>query len=227
MSDHNDVMPSVSTTQTTRERLLQAAFRRLEQDGPEALKARTLTREIGASTMAVYTHFGGMPGLVDAMVREGLVRFAAHVRARPDLADDPMADLMSGGLAYAEFALANPQLYRLIFGLSAGAPLREAAPDFDAASAWGLPEGEDAFSILLESVERVIEAGEVRRQDARGAAVQVLSTTHGYLLLTIGGFDEEERQRALLPMAVNLMVGLGAEREKTERSLARAIEVRG
>ena len=220
-------MPSTSTPQTTRERLLEAAFRRLEQDGPDALKARTLTSEIGASTMAVYTHFGGMPGLVDAMVREGLVRFAAHVRARPDLAGEPMADLMSGGLSYSEFALANPQLYRLIFGLSGGAPLREAAPDFDAGSAWGLPEGEDAFSILLESVVRVIEAGEIREQDARTAAVQILSTTHGYLLLTIGGFDEEERSRALLPMAVNLMVGLGAERESTERALARAIEVRG
>jgi AcrR family transcriptional regulator len=226
MSNHNVVMPSTSSAQTTPERLLDAALRSLEADGPEALKARELTRQIGVSTMAVYTHFGGMPGLVDAMVREGLGRFAAHVRARPPLPDEPLADLISGGLAYSEFALTNPQLYRLIFGLGAGAALRQAAPDFDAGSVWRLPEGEDAFSILLESVERVIEAGEFRRQDARVAAVQVLGTTHGYLLLTIGGFDEEERQRAIGPMAVNLMVGLGADRERTERALARAIEVR-
>jgi AcrR family transcriptional regulator len=217
----------VSTVKGTRERLLEAAFRGLERDGPEALKARSLTAEIGVSTMAVYTHFGGMPGLVDAIVREGLARFAAHVRARPPLRDDPMADLISGGLAYSEFALANPQLYRLIFGLSAGAPLRAAAPEFDAGVSWRLPEGEATFSILLESVDRVIEAGEIRRQDPRTAAIQILSATHGYLLLTIGGFAEEERRRAVLPMAVDLMVGLGADRERTERSLARAIETRG
>jgi AcrR family transcriptional regulator len=216
----------MSSAQTTRERLLDGALRRLEEAGPDALRARALTSAIGASTMAIYTHFGGMPGLVDAMVREGLTRFAAYVRARPPLPGEPLADLISGGLAYAEFALANPQLYRLIFGLSAGAPLRRAAPGFDAGAAWRMPEGEDTFSILLESVERVIDAGEIRRQDARVAAVQILSTTHGYLLLEMGGFDEEERQRAMTPMAVNLMVGLGAERERAELALARALAVR-
>ena len=220
-------MPSLSTTQTTRERLLEAAFRRLEKDGPEALKARTLTREIGVSTMAVYTHFGGMPGLVDSMVREGLARFAAHVRARPPLPDDPMADLISGGLAWVEFALSNSQLYRLIFGLSSGAPLREAAPALDAGAVWRLPEGVDGFSILLESVERVIEAGEIREQDPRTAAIQILSGTHGYVALAIGGFAEEEMERARVPLALDLMVGLGANREKTERSLTRAVESRG
>ncbi len=220
-------MAAPSSETGTRERLLEAAFRRLEADGPEALKARTLTAEIGASTMAVYTHFGGMPGLIDAMVRVGLARFAAHVRARPPLPDDPMADLISGGLAWAEFALENSQLYRLIFGLSSGAPLREAAPALDAGAVWRLPEGADAFSILLESVERVVEAGEIGPQDPRTAAILVLSATHGYVLLAIGGFAEEEMQRARTRLAVDLMVGLGADREGAERALMRAIESRG
>jgi AcrR family transcriptional regulator len=219
-------MEEVSRASGVRESLLEAALRRLEADGPEVLKARTLTAEIGVSTMAVYTHFGGMPGLVDAMARGGLRRFAAHVRARPPLPDDPLADLISGGLAYSEFALANPQLYRLVFGLSGGAPLREAAPGFDAGASWALPEGEDTFSILLESVERVIEAGEIRRQDPWTAAIQVLSSTHGYVLLAIGGFAEESMQHVVAPLAVDLMVGLGAERDHAERSLALALSSR-
>ncbi len=209
----------------TRERLLEAAFRRLESDGPEALKARTLTAEIGASTMAVYTHFGGMPGLIDEVVREGLARFAAHVRGRVRLDDDPMADLIAGGLAYSEFALQNSQLYRLMFGLSSSR-LREAKPALDAGAIWRLPEGVDAFSILLESVERVIEAGEIRRQDARAAAIQVLSATHGFVLLAIGGFDQEEMQDLPASLGVDLMVGLGADRARTEHSLIRAVESR-
>jgi AcrR family transcriptional regulator len=219
-------MTPSSTARGTRERLLEAAFRRLEQDGPEALKARRLTADIGVSTMAVYTHFGGMPGLIDALVRTGLGRFAAHVRARPPLPDDPMGDLIGGGLAYAEFALANSQLYRLIFGLSSGRQLREAAPGLDAGEVWRLPEGVDFFSILLESVERAIEAGELRQGDARTAAIQILSATHGWVLLAIGGFDEAEMQKAITPMAIDLMVGLGADRDATERSMARATEGR-
>lgn len=202
----------------TREKLLSTAFRTLESDGPHALKARRLAAEIGASTMAIYTHFGGMPGLIDALVREGLSRFAAHVRARPAI-DDPLANLFAGGLAFGEFALANPQLYRLMFGLGDGS-----APK--ARVTWQMEEGVDAFSVLLGSVERVIEAGEFRPQDPREAAVQVLSVTHGYLMLLIGGFVEHELETALEPMSINLMVGLGADREKAERALAEAAAAR-
>lgn len=206
-----------------REELLEAALRILEREGPEALQARRVTQEIGASTMAVYTQFGGMPGLLQEVVREGLVRFAAHVREVPDT-DDPMADLIAGGLAYGEFAFQNPELYQLIFGLSATATPRGAA--IDAGTAWGMPEGTDAFSVLLRSVERVLDAGLIRDQDPTAAATQILSVTHGYLLLVIGRFVGGEAAELITPLTINLMVGLGADREATERSLAAALEPR-
>ncbi len=210
---------------STREQLLAAAMRTLEAEGPEALRSRKLTAEIGVSTMAVYTHFGGMPGLFGAIIRDGLARFAAHVRQVPRT-EDPMADLIAGGLAYGEFAVRNPQLYRLMFGLANPVTLRGLAPDLDAADTWSSTEGVDAFSVLLESVERVIDAGEFRPQDARAAAVQILSTTHGYLLLALGGLITEEAQGVITPLSVNLMVGLGADRKQAERSLGRAIQSR-
>ena len=197
-----------------RERLLATGFRVLEDEGPAALQARRLTAEIGMSTMALYTHFGGVPGLVEALVREGLVRFAAHVRRVPR-SEDSMTDLIAGGIAYSEFALRNSQLYRLMFGLTA-----------DSGSPWTLPEGVDAFSVLLSSVERTIEDGRLRRQDAQAAARQILSATHGFVLLAIGGFigDVGEGIRDVAaPMTVNLMVGLGDSRTAAERSMAAAI----
>jgi AcrR family transcriptional regulator len=209
----------MATVNDTRSNLLEAALRVLEEEGPQALQARRLTAEIGASTMAIYTHFGGMPGLIDAMIREGLARFAAHVRARPPV-EEPLADLMAGGLAYGEFALANPRLYSLMFGL-AGTPRQPAA-----AETLTTAEGMDALSVLLGSVERVIEAGELPEQDARAAATQILSVTHGYLMLLIGGFVEEELRDVMGPMAINLMVGLGADRARTERALLTAVRSR-
>jgi len=223
MYDHNTVMESASVKKDTRGELLAAAFRLLEAEGPQALQARRVTAEIGASTMAVYTHFGGMPGLIDAVVREGLTRFADHVREGAPETDDPMADLIAGGLEYGGFALGNPQLYRLMFGLGGGPQVRSLP---DAERTLEMAEGGEALSVLLDSVERVIAAGLIPEQDPRGAATQILSVTHGYLLLRIGGFVEEELRDVMPSLAVNLMVGLGADRELTERSLARAIEAR-
>jgi hypothetical protein len=47
-----------------RRRLLEEAARLLGEEGPAALTTRRLAREAGTSTMAVCTHFGGMPALV-------------------------------------------------------------------------------------------------------------------------------------------------------------------
>lgn len=212
------------TSASPRERLVEAALTVLERDGPAALQARRLANEIGSSTMAVYTHFGGMPKLIEAMVREGLARFAEHVRRVPET-DDPMADLISGGLAYGEFALQNPQLYRLLFGL--GGSGRVGRPAWEAAMLWDLAEGVDALSVLVRAVERTIDAGRIRPQDARSVAMQILSTTHGFVLLMVGGLiDSQGFTDVMVPLAVNLMVGLGDKRGRVERSLSAAIAAR-
>lgn len=224
------MMTSADTSLSTRDRLVAATSAVLERDLPAAVQARTLAGEIGASTMAVYTHFGGMPKLIEAVLREGLARFAEHTRGVPHT-EDPMADLIAGGLAYGEFALQNPQLYRLLFGLTdlgRGLQLPEGA-----ATPWDLAEGVDALSVLVSAVERVIEAGRIRPQDPVRAAIQVLCATHGFVLLAMGGFinsqglqDPRGLQDVMAPMAINLLVGLGDTRRRAERSLAAAIKAR-
>jgi len=217
-------MMTSADTLSTRDRLVAAALVVLERDGPGAIQARTLAGEIGASTMAVYTHFGGMPKLIEAVMREGLARFAEHTRGVPHT-DDPMADLIAGGLAYGEFAMKNPQLYRLLFGLTdlGGIP----KPSAGAATPWDLAEGVDALSVLVSAVERVIEAGRIRPQEPTPAATQILSATHGFVLLAMSGFiDPQGLQGVLLPLAINLMVGLGDSRRRAERSLAAALNAR-
>lgn len=204
----------------TKQRLLSAAFDALEEGGVASLRARDLTKRIDASTMAVYTHFGGMPGLVDALVRDGLKRFAEHIRAFAPPTDDPLKDLISGGIAYAAFALKYPQLYRLMFGLGDAGKLRGFGSEAEAGQAtWSMAEGVDAFSVLLRSVERGIEAGVFWNQDATAAATQILTATHGYVLLLIGGFigDPEAATRDVaIPLNVNLLAGLGADRAQVE-----------
>ena len=217
-------MTSADTSLSTRDRLVAAALVVLERDGPAAIQARTLAAEIGASTMAVYTHFGGMPTLIDAMLREGFARFAEHTRGVPHT-EDPVADLIAGGLAYGEFAMQNPQLYRWLFGLTDLGGVHK--PSADAATTWDLAEGVDALSVLVAAVERVIEAGRIRSQEPAPAATQILSATHGFVLLTMGRFiDFRGLQDVMGPLVINLMVGLGDTRRRAQRSLRAAIEAR-
>jgi AcrR family transcriptional regulator len=218
------MMTSADTSLSTRDRLVAGALTVLERDGPAAVQARILANEIGASTMAVYTHFGGMPKLIEAVMREGLVRFAAHVRRVPRTAD-PMADLIAGGLAYGEFALQHPQLYRLLFGLTDLGGVHKFSAD--AATPWDLAEGVDALSVLVRAVERVIEAGRIRPQQPTPAATQILSATHGFVLLAMTGFiDLQGIQDVMFPMTISLIVGLGDTRRRAERSLAAAMQAR-
>jgi AcrR family transcriptional regulator len=204
-----------------REQLLEAARRMLEESGPEVLRARELTAEIGASTQALYTLFGGMPGLFEAIVAEGFGRFADHVDAVPE-SEDPVADFFARGWAYCEWALANPQLYRLMFGLSGDGLRRHAGLEMRVAGAAAdSPEARGATEVLVRSMERVVESGRIDRVDPVLASSQFLSATHGYLLLEIAGVFSPpgDGLRVLRSLSENLMIGLGDSAEGARRSM--------
>jgi AcrR family transcriptional regulator len=204
--------------------LLEVAGRLLEKEGPEALQARRLAAEIGASTQAIYTLFGGMPGLFEALVADGFARFARHVAAVPET-DDPVADHFAKGAAFCEWALLHPQLYRLMFGLTGDRLRLQVGLEVKMSSASAnFPEGQTAVEVLMRSLERVKSAGRIRPVETTVVAGQFLSATHGWVLLAIGGaFDVGEEGREILgQLAVNLMVGLGDSAEAAERSLAAA-----
>ncbi|WP_433474314.1 TetR/AcrR family transcriptional regulator [Spirillospora sp. CA-142024] len=214
------------TLADSREKLIEAGMRLLEEQGPEALNARRLAAEIGASTMAVYTHFGGMAGVYEALGREAFARFGRVLRQVPDT-DDPVTDLLVLGLAYREFAVASPQRYRLMFGLASPGALPSFGHDL---TIEGTPatvaEMNDAFALLPRHVRRAMVAGRIRRDDPIIVAGQIWCMIHGYVLLeTTGVFGQEGRGvlHILGPHVINLLVGLGDDREAAERSAGQSL----
>jgi AcrR family transcriptional regulator len=211
-----------------RAHLLQTAFDMLERGGPEALQTRPLAAAVGTSTQAVYTLFGGMPGVFEALVAEGYVRFARHIAAVAET-DDPVADHFSKGWAYCEWALEHPQLYRLMFGITGGELLHHAGLEMTVGGTLAtFPEGQTALGVLLRSVARMIESGRIRPVDPLIVARQFLSVTHGYVLLEIAGAfgTKGEGLSVIAALAVNLMVGLGDAPEAVQRSLAATLAAR-
>ncbi|MBL1076627.1 TetR/AcrR family transcriptional regulator [Nocardia sp. 2] len=207
-----------------RTELIEAAIRLLEQDGPEALQTRRVAAAAGASTMTVYTHFGGMTGLLDAVAAEAFSRFGAALGAAA-FTDDPVADFFVMGRAYREYALANPQRYRLMFGLTApgaGKPgyvmdLTTETPD-DAV-------GADTFGHAITAAERMIAGGHIRSDPPRQVAARLWALLHGAILLEMAGHFGAEGQSAatvLGPATYDLLVGMGASRERLEQSALEA-----
>ena len=213
---------SDETAETPRDRLLGVAMRLLSEGGPEALQTRRLAAAAGVSTMAVYTHFGGMGELVRELAREGFVRFGRRLE-RVSRGDDPVADLFMLGLAYRDHALDNPQLYRLMFGVTPPGALRHrrAEPALPG-PAGALPEGRAAFAQLVEAVDRIMAAGRFRRADPELTAAQIWSAIHGYVLLEIAGFFDRDQgvEQVLRPLAGTLAVGLGDTADAATRSIA-------
>ena len=186
-----------------RRRLIEEAARVLGEQGPSALSARRLAATAGTSTMAVYTHFGGMSALVDEVATEGFRRLVALVDA-VGTTDDTLADLRRMAGAYRENALANPHLYAVMFGAISLRGFGGSGPDREVSGA--------AFQQLVAGVARAMAAGVLRDDDPAAVAAQFWSALHGYVMLELAGLDqvvEDPTHAVLWTMLANLLSALG------------------
>jgi AcrR family transcriptional regulator len=189
--------------------LIDAAARLIATEGPGALTLRRVTEDVGTSTMAVYTHFGGMPELRRSVRREGFARLAEQL-ARVDESDDPVADLAMLGIAYNENATSNPHMYQV---MHMGLPLDEA--DADAQT--------ETFNVLTAAVQRCIVAGRFQPADAAQLAIQFWSVGHGVMTWQLAGmFTAEEALSCAAGGVLSLFAGWGDDRNAARRSLIEA-----
>lgn len=185
-----------------RRRLIEAAARLLGEEGPSALSTRRLARETGTSTMAVYTHFGGMAPLVSAVAAEGFRRLIARV-AEVEPSDDPVGDLRRMAVAYRANALDNRYLYAVMFGSASLGGYR--------LDATATEVGDEAFTQLRDAVARAMDLGALRPGDPSAVAGQFWSALHGYVMLELAGMDrvvEDSEHTVLWPMLAHLLAAL-------------------
>jgi AcrR family transcriptional regulator len=117
--------------------ILATARTLLTDEGVEALTVGRIAKALAIKPPSLYKHFAGKREIEAALIAEGLQKQAEALEPAQD-------DLASLATAYRAFALANPQLYRLMTerplphdllprGLEAraAAPLLKAAGDAD------------------------------------------------------------------------------------------------
>lgn len=197
----------------TRAALVDIAARLLSDEGPPSLSTRRIAVEAGTSTMAVYTHFDGMTGLVRAMVHEGFARLQRHL-TRVEPTDDPVADMALLGRAYRHNALDNPHLYAVMFG---GCSLAGFSLDEE-----DRQHGRYNLRNVAECADRCIRAGRFRADDAELVAHQMWLSVHGLVTLELGAYLIEPctAQRCLEAQLTGLMVSAGDTLEAAVRSVA-------
>ncbi|MGH9210286.1 MAG: TetR/AcrR family transcriptional regulator [Acidimicrobiales bacterium] len=186
--------------------LIDHAARITAEEGRDALTLRRLTTAVGVSTMAVYTHFGGMDHLRREVRREGFARLAAHLDA-VDRSGDAAADLVALGWAYYVNGTTNPNLYRAMF---------MDGPCDEADATVGL----DTFERLVDGVRRCVETGRFTSADPVELATQLWVAAHGVVSLELAGMlPPDQAMVSLRTISRNLLHAFGDSPAATGRSL--------
>jgi AcrR family transcriptional regulator len=144
----------------TRDALLAAAERLVEQGGTGALSVRAVAEEIGASTRAVYSTFGSKEGLLAALAQRSFEMLRDAIAGLPHTTD-PASDLVQSALTvFRPMAVEHPSLFRIAF-------LR-AAPDVDMGTDV-TDAARSGYESLTERVQRLADADLLGGRDVQEA----------------------------------------------------------
>ena len=96
----------------SREAVLDAAYQLIRREGPAALNARSVAKELGGSTQPIFRLFSGMDELRQAVTEMALSLWTDRLRERLQTSTFPYLTI---GMAYLLFAKEEPELFKLLF----------------------------------------------------------------------------------------------------------------
>jgi AcrR family transcriptional regulator len=150
--------------------LVRAAMELVEESGETALSLRAVARRAGVSPAAPYRHYADREALVSAVAAVGYRELAERLSAAHPSPSTP-EQLAAVAIAYVQFALERPALFRIMFG----EPCDRDNDERVAATA--------AVSLYVRAiVERAFP-----QADAEALATAVWALVHGLAFLHLDG----------------------------------------
>jgi AcrR family transcriptional regulator len=157
--------------------VLRAAMDLLSETGEEdAVSLRAVAQRVGVSVPSIYLHFADKQALLDAVCEEVFEALHRQMRAAAQDATDVFDALRLQGIAYVQFAIANPEHYRIVLMRKHESPTNGDPADLLMASG--------AFQEFVASVQECVDAG-VLEGDARTLALQLWAAAHGVAALLV------------------------------------------
>lgn len=166
--------------------LIEASIALAREGGPDRVILREAARAAGVSHSAAYRHFTDREALLAEVSRHARNALAAEMRRRVSRAKDPRKRLRAVGIAYIDFALTQPGLFRTAF-TSHPATSHDDDHDQPAGPEAGSPDVAEPYEILGEVLDEAQAAGLLDPQRRPGAEIAVWSAVHGLAVLLLDG----------------------------------------
>ena len=134
----------------SREAVLNAAYQLIRREGPSALNARAVAKELGGSTQPIFRLFSGMEELKQAVTELALTTWKECLRKRLHTSASPY---LAVGMSFLLFARDGPELFKLLF-------MRDRVSDgscTDYNVNWGIPPIEDSVKVDVETARKLYE----------------------------------------------------------------------
>jgi AcrR family transcriptional regulator len=167
--------------------LLDAAIAQIKEVGVEKLSLRGIARTVGVSQTAPYRHFKDKNQLLADVAAQAFTELYERSRSLIDPNVSAMTNIQATGMAYLQYAIENPEKYRLLFGNTIQNRRSYSAM---------VEAGEQSFQILIDQVERGIKAGEFIPGCSLLLANTLWTQVHGSASLILDGFYQDRE----LPM---------------------------
>jgi len=157
--------------------LIQAGIEILSREGVNALSLRKVARKAGVSHAAPYAHFADKQALVAAISTEGYKEIYEKVYdAVQRHQGEPLRQLVEAAWAYVEFALTDPDHFKIT--LSGVVEKEKDYPAF-------VEIAQKSFNLVVELVAAGQRAGILHEGPPDLVAVSVWGLVHGFALLVL------------------------------------------
>ncbi|MGR6873150.1 TetR/AcrR family transcriptional regulator [Pseudomonas sp. HK3] len=176
---------------------MDAAIKRIGQEGVDKLSLRAVARDLGVSQTAPYRHFNDKNHLLSLLAKQGFERLAHNTsEAASQHGQNTFDAIMALGMAYIDFGRQHPEHYRLMFG---------GMVDHHCDEEHELKSKMPAFNVILEQAESGVERGDLINQEPIILARSCWATVHGITMLLIDGFYSDHTPEALHEFLLNLL----------------------
>lgn len=172
--------------------LVRAALELLEEGGATELSLRGVARRAGVAPSAPYRHYPDRDALLSAVAAVGYRELAEQLAAAHPSPSTP-ADLAAVAVAYVEFALQRPALFRVMFGGPCDRDSSERAAATAAVSAYvggiverAFPQGDKealstAIWALVHGLAFLHLDGKLENSDPSAVASRVRASVHALI----------------------------------------------
>lgn len=184
----------------TKEKITETALNLVREQGAESLTARALGKKLGSSSCPIFTVFGSMEEVQEAVIQAARNLYKEYVNR--GLTETPA--FKGVGTQYILFAVSEPNLFRLLFMTG-----QNAIPDFEGI----LPMIDESYEQILASI---VTGYGMERGAANRLYRHLWIYTHGIATLCVSkmcSFAPEEISGMMTEVFISLLKNIREEQK--------------